>query len=407
MDNLLSAIESLPSWVVTSLSLMTLVVIALLADTLTKRQLVRMVHRLSSRTNQIWDDALADQGVFARVAQVVPALIFYFGLPLIQGLPEKLVTLGQNVASAYAILLIALTLSALLSAVNTIYEQYPVSSERPIKGYLQVAKIVIFILTAVLVLAVLMERNPALLLSGIGAMTAILLLIFKDTILSLVASVQLTSLDMVRVGDWLEMPQSNADGDVIDIALHTVKVQNWDKTISTIPTHKLITESFKNWRGMNQSGGRRIKRYLAIDVSSIRFLSEKEAEKLKRFTLIKNYIVKKQKEIADYNTTLNDISEEVNFRRLTNMGTFRTYVYEYLRNHPSIHQNMTLLVRQLQPTPEGLPLEIYAFTNVTDWVVYEDIQADIFDHLLAIAAEFDLNMYQNPSGRDLDKLHSP
>ena len=407
MDNLLSAIESLPSWVVTSLSLMTLVVIALLADTLAKRQLVRMVHRLSSRTNQIWDDVLADQGVFARVAQIVPALIFYFGLPLIQGLPEKLVTLGQNVASAYAILLIALALSALLSAGNTIYEQYPVSSERPIKGYLQVAKIVIFILTAVLVLAVLMERSPALLLSGIGAMTAILLLIFKDTILSLVASVQLTSLDMVRVGDWLEMPQSNADGDVIDIALHTIKVQNWDKTISTIPTHKLITESFKNWRGMNQSGGRRIKRYLAIDVSSIRFLSEKEAEKLKRFTLIKSYIVKKQKEIADYNTTLNDISEEVNSRRLTNMGTFRTYVYEYLRNHPSIHQNMTLLVRQLQPTPEGLPLEIYAFTNVTDWVVYEDIQADIFDHLLAIAAEFDLNMYQNPSGRDLDKLHSP
>ncbi len=407
MDNLLSAIESLPSWVVTSLSLMTLVVIALLADTLAKRQLVRMIHRLSSRTNQIWDDALADQGVFARVAQVVPALIFYFGLPLIQGLPEKLVTLGQNVASAYAILLITLALSALLSAVNTIYEQYPVSSERPIKGYLQVAKIVIFILTAVLVLAVLMERSPALLLSGIGAMTAILLLIFKDTILSLVASVQLTSLDMVRVGDWLEIPQFNADGDVIDIALHTVKVQNWDKTISTIPTHKLITESFKNWRGMNQSGGRRIKRYLAIDVSSIRFLSEKEAEKLKRFTLIKNYIVKKQKEIANYNTTLNDISEEVNFRRLTNMGTFRTYVYEYLRNHPSIHQDMTLLVRQLQPTPEGLPLEIYAFTNVTDWVVYEDIQADIFDHLLAIAAEFDLNMYQNPSGRDLDKLHSP
>ena len=212
------------------------------------------------------------------MAQVVPALIFYFGLPLIQGLPEKLVTLGQNVASAYAILLIALALSALLSAVNTIYEQYPVSSERPIKGYLQVAKIVIFILTAVLVLAVLMERSPALLLSGIGAMTAILLLIFKDTILSLVASVQLTSLDMVRVGDWLEMPQSNADGDVIDIALHTVKVQNWDKTISTIPTHKLITESFKNWRGMDQSGGRRIKRYLAIDVSSIRFLSEKETE---------------------------------------------------------------------------------------------------------------------------------
>lgn len=404
MDNLLSAVEFLPSWALSSLGLLALVVTALLTDVLAKRQLVWAIHRLSSRTNQIWDDALVDQGVFARLAQVIPALVFYFGIPLIRNLPEGLITLCQNVAAAYAILMIALALTALLSAAGTIYEQYPVSNERPIKGYLQVAKIVVFILTAVLVLAVLMERSPALLLSGIGAMTAILLLIFKDTILALVASVQLTSLDMVRVGDWLEMPQSNADGDVIDIDLHTVKVQNWDKTISTIPTHKLITESFKNWRGMDQSGGRRIKRYLAIDINSIRFLNEKETEKFKRFTLLKDYVITKQKEIVNYNTRLNAASGDVNYRRLTNMGTFRSYVYQYLKHHPDIHQNMTLIVRQLQPGSHGLPLEIYAFTNVTDWFTYEGIQADILDHLLAIAPEFGLSMHQDPSGSDFQKL---
>jgi miniconductance mechanosensitive channel len=242
-----------------------------------------------------------------------------------------------------------------------------------------------------------------LLLSGLGAMTAVLMLVFKDTILSLVASVQLTSLDMVRVGDWIEMPSSNADGDIVDIALHTVKVQNWDKTITTIPTHELISTSFKNWRGMSESGGRRIKRCVYIDLNSIRFLNEEELERFKRVALLKDYIAAKEAELARENADLTG-SANANLRRLTNVGTFRAYVRNYLEHHPKIHSKMTLLVRQLDPGPQGLPLEIYAFTNTTDWSDYEAIQADIFDHLMAIIGEFGLNLYQLPSGEDFTKL---
>jgi miniconductance mechanosensitive channel len=234
-------------------------------------------------------------------------------------------------------------------------------------------------------------------------MTAVLILVFKDTILSLVASVQLTSHDMIRVGDWIEMPSCNADGDVVDIALHTVKVQNWDKTITTIPTHKLIAESFKNWRGMSLSGGRRIKRNLHIDLSSIRFLTDAEIERFERFKLLEDYIAGKETELAEYNEAVGE-SENANLRRLTNVGTFRAYVFNYLKHHPKIHDGMTLLVRQLQPGPQGLPLEIYAFTNVTDWSIYEDIQSDIFDHLMAIIGEFGLRVYQAPSGEDLTAI---
>jgi len=243
-------------------------------------------------------------------------------------------------------------------------------------------------------------------LSGLGAMTAVLTFVFKDTILSLVASVQLTSLDMVRVGDWIEMPQCNADGDVIDVALHTVKVQNWDKTLTTIPTHRLIVDSFKNWRGMGESGGRRIKRDLRIDINSVRFLTADEIERVKQFVLLADYIDRKLEDLTAYNAELGKVAENVNLRRLTNIGTFRAYIFNYLKHHPKIHQDMTLIVRQLQPGPTGLPLEIYAFTNVTEWSIYEDIQADIFDHLLAIAGEFGLRMYQEPAGRDFSALVS-
>ncbi len=245
-------------------------------------------------------------------------------------------------------------------------------------------------------------------MSGVGAMTAVLLLVFKDTILSLVASVQLTSLDMVRVGDWIEMPQYNADGDVVDVALHTVRVQNWDKTVTTIPTHKLISDSFRNWRAMSESGGRRIKRALHLDVSSIRFLTPAEVERFKGFALLADYIEGKEKELADYNAGLPGKTDaQVNLRRLTNVGTFRAYVFNYLKHHPKVHQHMTLLVRQLQPGPTGLPIEVYAFSNDTAWAVYEGVQADIFDHLLAIVPEFGLSVFQQPSGRDLQNLTLP
>jgi miniconductance mechanosensitive channel len=410
MDTLLNTlretVELLPTWVVSLTGVVLLALLAVVADLVAKRQLVRIVHGISRRSKHTWDDALIQHGVFGRFGQILPALVFYFGLRLVPGLRDGVVVVGENLALSYGLLMLSLAAGALLSSVNSIYEQYPVATERPIKGFLQVAKIAMFVLTGVLIVATLTERNPVLLLSGLGAMTAVLLLVFKDTILSLVASVQLTSLDMVRVGDWVEMPQCNADGDVIDVSLHTVKIQNWDKTFTTIPTHRLIVDSFKNWRGMNESGGRRIKRELRIDINSVRFLTAEEVERFKGFALLKDYIDRKLEDLAAYNAVVGEDTENVNLRRLTNIGTFRAYILNYLKHHPKIHPDMTLMVRQLQSGPTGLPLEIYAFTNITEWSTYEDIQADIFDHLLAVAGEFGLSMYQEPAGRDLSALAS-
>ncbi len=404
LNRLRETLELLPSWASSLLGLFLLVLVALLADLVAKRQLVRLVREISRRTKYTWDDALVKHGVFGRFAQLLPALVFYFGLDLVPGLPNGVVVVGENLAISYGLLMLSLATGALLSAINTAYESYPKARERPIKGFLQVVKIAVFVVTGVLIVATLMERSPVLLLGGLGAMTAVLSFVFKDTILALLASVQLTSLDMVRVGDWIEMPQCNADGDVVDVGLHSVKVQNWDKTFTIVPTHRLIVDSFKNWRGMGESGGRRIKRDLRIDINSVRFLSGEEIERFKRFALLTDYIDRKLEDLAANYAELGDATANVNLRRLTNIGTFRAYIFNYLKHHPKIHQNMTLIVRQLQPGPTGLPLEIYAFTNVTEWSVYEDIQADIFDHLLAIAGEFGISMYQEPAGRDFSAL---
>ncbi len=378
---------------------------AVIIDLIAKRVLVRTVRAFAKRSRVSWDDALVTNNVFGRLAQVVPALIVFVGVPFVPGLPESGAQVLLNVAMGYMVLMLTLALTAMLSAAGTIYAASPVAKDRPLKGFVQLVQIVVWMLGGVLIIAVVLDRSPLLLLSGFGAMTAILLLVFKDTILSLVASVQLTAQDMVRVGDWIEMPQFGADGDVVDVQLHTVKVQNWDKTITTIPTHRLITDSFKNWRGMSQTGARRIKRAIFIDVSSIRFQTQDEVDHFTRFALLKDYVKNKEQELADYNAGLaTEVDAEVNRRRLTNVGTFRAYAYNYLKNHPSIHKGMTLMVRQLSPGPEGLPLEIYCFTNTTEWAVYEDIQSDIFDHLLAIVLEFGLRLYQKPAGSDLANL---
>ena len=378
---------------------------AVVVDLIVKRVLVGAVRAFAKRSSFTWDDALVTHNVFGRLAQVVPALIVFVGMPFVPGLQEGVVQLMRNVAMSYMVLMLTLALTAMLSAANTIYASSPMAKHRPLKGFVQLVQIVVWVFGGVMIVAALLDRSPILLLSGFGAMTAILLLVFKDTILSLVASVQLTAQDMVRVGDWIEMPQFGADGDVVDIQLHTVKVQNWDKTITTIPTHRLITDSFKNWRGMSQSGARRIKREMLIDVSSIRFQARDEVEHFRCFALLKDYIENKERELADYNEGLaHEVDSDVNKRRLTNVGTFRAYAYNYLKNHPKIHKDMTLIVRQLGPGPEGLPLEIYCFTNTTAWAVYEDIQSDIFDHLLAIVPEFGLRLYQQPAGSDLTSL---
>jgi miniconductance mechanosensitive channel len=362
------------------------------------------VNRIIQRTTFGWDDALHQHKVFERLVHLAPAAVVYFGIVLVPSLPGDMQTLAQNVAAAFMLLIVVLTVGAALSAGNEIYEQFPIAKTRPIKGYLQVAKILVYALGGVVVVAALLDRSPFLFLSGIGAMTAVLILVFKDTLLSLVASIQLTNTDLVRVGDWIEMPKYGADGDVIDIALYTIKVQNWDKTITSIPTHKLIDDSFKNWRGMSEAGGRRIKRSIFLDKHTVRFLTEEEVGRFKRFTLLKDYIEKKLRELREYNARIGATDDQVNLRRLTNIGTFRAYIVNYLKNHPEIHDRMTLLVRQLEPTPNGVPIQIYVFANETAWVAFEDIQSDIFDHFMAIVPEFGLRLFQNPSGDDLRRL---
>jgi miniconductance mechanosensitive channel len=294
---------------------------------------------------------------------------------------------------------------AFLTAINEIWSERPDARSRPIKGYLQIVKIFIAILAGVLVISQLVGTSPVVFLSGIGALTAVILLIFRDTILSFVASLQISANDMVRLGDWIEVPQLGADGDVVDIALHSVKVQNWDKTITTVPTHRLISDSFRNWRGMSESGGRSIKRAISIDMTSVRFLEEDEIERFGHWELLSDHIGNKLAEIEAHNADRGLPPGTIpHVRRLTNLGTFRAYVVNYLRSHPHTHDELTLIVRQLAPSSRGIPLEIYVFTNDTAWVAYEGIQSDILDHLLCVLPDFGLRVFQDPAGSDLRRL---
>ncbi|VXC39058.1 Miniconductance mechanosensitive channel YbdG [Pseudomonas sp. 8BK] len=406
--------QALASWldwlqqhaeIFTLISASLLLLSAWLSNWLVKRILVRAVCHMIDATALGRNAQNLDNELIKRMANIVPALLISAGIGLVPGLPESLVSVTRNVCSAFIVLTVALALSLLLDIANTLYNLRDDAHLRPIKGYLQVLKIGLFAVAAILMIATLIDRSPLILLSGLGAMAAVLMLIFQDTLLSLVASVQISSSDIVRVGDWIEMPQLNADGDVIDIALHTVKVQNWDKTITTIPTKRFISDPFKNWRGMQESGGRRIKRSLLLDQTSISFLSPEQITRLQRFLLLGQYLNSKQSELLSWNSALAEASQEpANTRRVTNIGTFRAYVEHYLRQHPGIHQEMTQLVRQMNPTADGLPLELYCFTNTIAWARYEAIQSDIFDHLLAILPEFGLRVFQHPSGADMREL---
>lgn len=385
-------------------ALIALVLVAVLANWVVKHIMVRGFYTMLSRFGGSQHN---DFGVIKRLSNIVPALIITSSIALVPGLPPAMVAVIKNVTGGFIILTIALALGAILEIVNMLYMRRQASHLKPIKGYIQIIKIVIYALASILIVATLIDRSPLILLSGLGAMAAVLMLIFQDTLLSLVASVQISSGDMIRVGDWVEMPQLNADGDVIDIALHTVRIQNWDKTITSIPTKRFISDSFKNWRGMQESGGRRLKRSLFIDQHSIHFLTQEELEHLKGFKLLEGYFDEKLSELNEWNAKhiKTNPGQTMDSRKLTNIGTFRAYIDKYIRNNPGIHQTgMTLMVRQLSPTPEGLPMEIYCFTNTTAWTEYEAIQSDIFDHLLAIAPEFNLRVYQAPSGSDMRAL---
>ncbi|HVR44652.1 MAG TPA: mechanosensitive ion channel domain-containing protein [Thermoanaerobaculia bacterium] len=391
-------------WLRTAAYLVGLALLSWLSYLLAQRLLVRLAARIMRTSRATWDDALLNRRAIHRMANLLPALVVYLAVPLVPGVPASLEVVVRNVAVSFMVLTTALAISALFAAVNDIYLSADRARTHPIKGYLQVAQIIVFVIAMLLVIAVLIERSPLLLLSGFGAMTAVLMLVFKDTILSLVASVQLTSNDMLRVGDWIEMPQLGADGDVVDIALHTVKVQNWDKTITTIPTHRLISESYRNWRGMQDSGGRRIKRAIHLDQTAVRYLTPEERTRMSRVSLLAGYIASKQAELEAFNASLTEQGQEpVNTRRLTNIGTFRAYVEAYLTHHPRVHRHLTLLVRQRPPGPTGLPIEIYCFTNTVQWAEYEAIQADIFDHLLAVVPEFGLRVFQQPTGADVER----
>ncbi len=392
-------------WARTAAALALLALVSLLLQVLGRRYLLVVARAIMKRVRPSWEGILFEHRVPQRASLVIPLLAIQAGLPLVPGLSPEVGGLIQRLVAACLVLVGALTLDALLSAAHGLYLRLPVAATRPIKSYVQLVKVFVYLIAGIFIVARLADQTPWYFVSGLGAMMAIILLIFRDTLLSLVASIQLTGNDLIRVGDWIEMPQFAADGAVTDIALNTVKVQNWDRTITVIPTHKFLEHSFKNWRNMFDGGGRRIKRAIHVDLSSIRFLTDEEIERFSRFALLRDYMGAKVAELEEHNARHAGEPEVIaNARRLTNVGTLRAYIAAYLRNHPSIHQDLTFLVRQLQPTPEGLPIEIYVFTNDTRWAMYEGIQADVFDHVLSMVPEFGLSVYQRPSGRDLDRV---
>jgi len=397
-EGLAENVASVIGWLAVAIAIL---ILAWVSNVAAKQILLRIVSFFIKKSKTRWDDALQNRKVFVRFSHLAPILVIYFGAAALPSIQDML----ERVSIAYMYFMGILILYAFLNAVNDIYEEYDVSREKPIKGYIQIVQIIAMLFIAILIFAKLIGRSPVALLTGLGAMTAILLLVFKDTILGLVASLQLSFNDMVRRGDWIEMQKFGADGDVIDVSLHTIKVQNWDKTITSIPSYSMISDSFKNWRGMSESGGRRIKRSINIDMNSIKFCTAEMIARFKKIQYITEYIEQKSDEITKHNEAMQiDTSTLVNGRHLTNIGTFRAYVVAYLKHHPKIHQGMTFLVRQLQPTEYGLPIEIYVFSNDQAWANYEAIQADIFDHILAVAQEFDLQVYQNPTGSDFTAL---
>ncbi|OAG27181.1 mechanosensitive ion channel family protein [Thermodesulfatator autotrophicus] len=381
------------------LRLALVVIITLASYVLARKLIVETAHRISRRSPNRWDDYLSHFKVYDIAAYAIALLVLFYAANLVSSWSPIII----RIAEVGWVAVVVVFIDRLLSVGIAIYETHPIAKEHPIKGYVQILKLFVYAAGIIIGLATLLDRSPWVFLSGLGALSAVLLIIFRHTLLSFVASFQIVSQDLFRLGDWIEMPKFGADGEVIDIALHTVKVQNWDKTIVVIPTYKFLEESFKNWRGMELAGGRRIKRAVLVDQATVKLLDPPLLERLKKVHLLKDYLEQKIKEIDDYNREqgIDITASPLNGRRLTNLGTFRIYIEEYLKQHPKIRKDMTLMVRQLAPTPQGLPLEVYCFVADTRWIPYEKVQADIFDHILSTAGEFDLRVYQMPTGADL------
>ena len=364
----------------------------------------RSIEKFAHYTIQQWDDILVEKHIVKRILYFIPLILLYvLSSPILTG--TSLLPLSQTLISFLFLIAGMMFLDAMLNALLAIYGKSAIAKEISITPFVQVLKLGLYFVTGILLLSLMLQKTPLYFLSGLGALTAVLMFVFKDVLMGFVAGIQLIANKMVAPKDWIEMPKYGADGDVLEITLTTVKVQNFDNTITTIPTYALINESFKNWRNMNLSGGRRIKRYVNIDLGSIKFCSSEMLERFKRIQLISQYIQNRQEEILVYNKKHQvDESTLVNGRRLTNIGVFRSYVEAYLRQHPMIHKDMTFLIRQLSPSENGLPIEIYVFCKDTNWTAYEAIQADIFDHILAVVPEFDLRVFQEPSGSDFQKI---
>jgi miniconductance mechanosensitive channel len=395
----------LAAFVKTVIFVLVVIFLSFLANYITKKIIVSIVILFIKRTKTKWDDILLENKVFTRLSHFAPALVIFYSANLAFESYPVFIEPVRNGTYIYMILIGILAIDSFINALHSIYRYLPVSKDRSIRGYIQVLKIILYFIGIMLIISVVFNTNLSKLFTGLGALAAVLMFVFKDTILGFVASIQLSANNMVKPGDWIEMPKYNADGTVKEINLNTVKVQNWDKTISTIPTYALVSDSFSNWKGMEESGGRRIKRSINIDMKSVKFCTPEMLKKFKKIHVLKDYLESKEKELAEYNKKYNiDESVKVNGRRLTNLGTFRKYVEGYLTNHPKIHNNMTFLVRHLQPTDMGIPIEIYVFSSDQKWANYEAIQADIFDHILAVVHEFDLKIFQSPTGDDFQKL---
>ena len=385
-----------------SVLVISVVLLSFIVHLIAKNIFLTIIRKIVNTSKTKWDDILVERGLFNRLAHIAPVLVLYYAVPYIFQDANTVTALAQRIILSYMIAVILMMLSSFLSAVNAIYSTYKISKNRPIKGYLQIIRVFISIFSIILIVATILDKSALGLLSGIGALSAVLMLVFKDSILGLVAAIQLSGNDMIRIGDWITVPSYGADGDVVDIKLQTVTIQNFDKTIVSVPIYSLISSSFKNWRGMSDSDGRRIKRHLNIDMNSIRFCSREMIERFKKIDILGEYIKNKQLEIdTDNSSKMANTSEMINGRRMTNLGVFRAYIEAYLHNNPSINDKMTFLVRQLQPTEKGIALELYVFSSDQNWANYENIQADVFDHLLASIPFFDLAIYQSISGLDL------
>ena len=391
-------------WAQVTVSLIALIMAAIVVNYIVQKLLLRGLERLIKGTQFANDKEIRRHNVIPRLANIIPALVISYGISYSPNMPEIVSMVLLDVVNAFIIAMLSMATIGGLSVINTIYERRG-SKSRPITNFIQGAKIIILIGAGLLIVAQIGNKSISEVLLGLGAMAAVLTLIFRDSILSFIAGVQIAFSDTIRVGDWLSVPSQGADGTVVEISLYFVQIQNFDKTIAVIPIQKLVNESFKNWRGMTQSGGRRIKRYVSIDQTTVTFLNNQQLENLKKIEILEKYINDKDSEISQWNKTKSS-SSPVNTRQLTNIGTFRAYLTQYLKFHPRLQNKMTMMVRQLPSSQVGIPIEIYCFTDTTDWGDYEDIQADIFDHILAVLPTFELSVYQDVGGYDVRKLQN-